>query len=69
MKTLLFGGTIFPNQSSIENNSIQNTILDWLIQRFRSCYECKIEWAGYALYLSVIILLVYLVYRSYSSKK
>lgn len=55
MLILLFGGTIFPNQASLENKQSFHVLWDFISNRLMNCLECRLEWATSLLILLTII--------------
>ncbi len=43
MNALLFGGSIFPNQTALEEKHVLNVILEFIYNKFNQCYDCHIE--------------------------
>lgn len=55
MLILLFGGTIFPNQTSLENKHFFHVLWDFISNRLINCFDCRLEWTTSLLILITII--------------
>ncbi len=68
MNILLFGGSIFPNQSALENNQLLTYLYEFISKRIFNCYDCSFEWVTSLLILLLSIFSFYLIFNHLKNK-
>ncbi len=68
MSILLFGGSIFPNQSALEDKQILTYLYEFISKRIFNCYECSFEWVTSLFFLLLSIFIFYLIFNHLKGK-
>jgi len=64
MEIQLFGGTIFPNQSVINDKELWSYLIDWFKGKIINCNNCSTEWLSIFFVIIFLAILIYFIFKN-----